>query len=331
MELKTIGLKRSFSDFTFEADINAHEGEFVCLLGPSGCGKTTALQLIAGIIAPDRGEIYLGDRNITELPPWERGIGLVFQDYALFPHMTVYENIAYGLKQQGASAQKIRDRVDELLSLFRLPGYQHRKPHQLSGGEKQRIALARAAAPSPSLLLLDEPLSALDARLRIQLRREIREIQRRIGLTTIYVTHDQEEALSLSDRIIMLRNGRIEQTGTPQELYNSPRNTQVARFIGNANLLPAGEEETDGTFYFFRPEDTTCSTQTADRTDQFSIPLTVRSIEYLGSHYLVEGADNGTSLRAHLGEERLADLPENLTGTSCWFNVPREKMKVLPE
>ncbi|MGC9312551.1 MAG: ABC transporter ATP-binding protein [Sediminispirochaetaceae bacterium] len=331
MELKTEGLKRSFADFTFEADIHAREGEFVCLLGPSGCGKTTALQLIAGILAPDRGEIYLGDRAVTELPPWERGIGLVFQDYALFPHMTVYENIAYGLKQQRVSAEKIRDRVDELLSLVRLPGYQHRKPHQLSGGEKQRVALARAAAPSPSLLLLDEPLSALDARLRIQLRREIREIQRRIGLTTIYVTHDQEEALSLSDRIIMLRNGRIEQTGTPQELYTSPRNSLVAQFIGNANLLPAAVEETEGKYFFFRPEDTTCSMKAADRDELFSVQLTVRSIEYVGSHYVVEGVDNGTTLRAHLGEERLAGIPGKMPGTKCWFNVSREKMKVLPE
>lgn len=331
MELKTAGLKRSFSDFTFEADIHAREGEFVCLLGPSGCGKTTALQLIAGILAPDRGEIYLGDRAITELPPWERGIGLVFQDYALFPHMTVYENIAYGLKQQGVSADNIRDRVYELLSLVRLPGYQHRKPHQLSGGEKQRVALARAAAPSPSLLLLDEPLSALDARLRIQLRREIREIQRRIGLTTIYVTHDQEEALSLSDRIIMLRNGGIEQTGTPQELYNSPRNSLVAQFIGNANLLPSAEEEPEGKYFFFRPEDTACSMQAADRADLYSVQLTVRSIEYVGSHYVVEGVDNGTTLRAHLGEEKLAGIAGKMPGTKCWFNVLREKMKVLPE
>jgi len=331
MQLKTVNLKRSFSNFTFEADIQAKEGEFVCLLGPSGCGKTTALQLIAGILAPDSGEIYLGRRRISDLPPWERRVGLVFQDYALFPHMTVEENIAYGLKQQGQSRDKIRTRVDELLSLVRLSAYHHRKPHELSGGEKQRVALARAIAPSPSLLLLDEPLSALDARLRIQLRREIREIQRRIQLTTIYVTHDQEEALSLSDRIIMLQNGKIEQTGSPQELYNDPRNLEVAQFIGNANLIARKAPGKNGSFYFFRPEDTFLMESPPENTDIFSEHLPVRSVEYIGSHYIVEGRSGETVIRAHLNEEDMEKLSCNIAGKKCWFTVDSKKLKILPK
>lgn len=331
MELKTESLKRSFPDFVFDADVHAEEGELVCLLGPSGCGKTTALQLIAGILAPDRGKIFLGQREITDLPPWERNIGLVFQDYALFPHMTVQENIAYGLRQHRESGQGIRRRVEELLSLVQLPGYRNRKPHELSGGEKQRVALARAIAPSPSLLLLDEPLSALDARLRVQLRREIRQIQQRIGLTTIYVTHDQEEALGMSDRIIMLRDGLIEQTGTPQELYHAPRNSTVAAFIGSSNLLPAGGEEKEHTFYFFRPEETNVSRERPGGNDKIFVQLTVRSVEYAGSHYVVEGSDGETTLRAHLREERTDTPPLHLTGESCWFSIAREKVKILPE
>jgi len=331
MELKTESLKRSFPDFVFDADVHAVEGELVCLLGPSGCGKTTALQLIAGILAPDRGKIFLGQREITDLPPWERNIGLVFQDYALFPHMTVQDNIAYGLRQRRKSGQGIRSRVEELLSLVQLPGYQNRKPHELSGGEKQRVALARAIAPSPSLLLLDEPLSALDARLRVQLRREIRQIQQRIGLTTIYVTHDQEEALGMSDRIIMLRDGLIEQTGSPQELYHSPHNSTVAAFIGSSNLLPAGGVEKKRSFYFFRPEETDVSRERPGGNDDLSVQLTIRSVEYAGSHYVVEGSDGETTLRAHLREgQSEAPLP-HLTGKSCWFSIAREKVKILPE
>jgi ABC-type Fe3+/spermidine/putrescine transport system ATPase subunit len=342
MELTTRNLQRSFADFRFDADIYAAEGELVCLLGPSGCGKTTGLQLIAGILAPDRGNIFLGPKEITALPPWKRNIGLVFQDYALFPHMTVYENIAYGLKQRGASKAEIRSRIAELLELVELPGYEQRRPEQLSGGEKQRVALARAVAPSPALLLLDEPLSALDARLRTQLRREIRNIQKRIGLTTIYVTHDQEEALSLSDRIIVMQNGSIQQSGTPQELYNRPKNEFVARFIGNSNLVPCAEGQCKGNeYYFFRPEHTTVSTKAPAAADCISFYLSLKSLEYVGPFYILEGkhaGDNGNgpySIRAHVSEKKLRGMnigdfsPD--TPPQLWFWVERSKTRVIPK
>jgi len=330
MNLKTVDLRRSFSDFNLLVNFEAKEGELICLLGPSGCGKTTALQLIAGIQTPDSGRIYLGDRDITDLPPWKRNIGLVFQDYALFPHMSVEENIAYGLRQKGTAAETIHSRVKELLSLVRLQGYCRRKPHELSGGEKQRVALARAVAPSPSLLLLDEPLSALDARLRIKLRREIREIQQRIGLTTIYVTHDQEEALSISDRIIMMKDGEIQQIGTPQEMYNHPINSFVAKFIGNANLLPVSKRTEDRKYYFFRPDDTRLSTTPSAAADIFEKQMTIRSVEYAGSHYVVEGSDGESSLRAHLRQEPKTSISfGDAPGSSCWFQVEKTKLKLL--
>ncbi len=349
MELTTQGLKRSFADFTFKADIHAEEGELVCLLGPSGCGKTTGLQLIAGILAPDKGNIFLGKRDITTLPPWKRNIGLVFQDYALFPHMTVYDNIAYGLKQQGTSSRTIKSRVKELLELVELPGYAERRPEELSGGEKQRVALARAVAPSPSLLLLDEPLSALDARLRTQLRREIRNIQKRIGLTTIYVTHDQEEALSLSDKIVVMRDGVIEQRGTPQELYNSPENEFVARFIGNSNLVPCGPDEcSDREYYFFRPEHTCIHTEKPGNTETIGFHLVLKSLEYVGPYYIIEGSsEHGAagqhtsatsedfSIRAHVSEQDLRGL--NLYDFSpedppyLWFCIEKDNTRIIPK
>lgn len=342
MELTTSELERSFADFQFKADIQAAEGELVCLLGPSGCGKTTGLQLIAGILAPDRGSIFLGRKEITALPPWKRNIGLVFQDYALFPHMSVYENIAYGLKQQGALKTEIRNRIDELLELVELPGYQQRRPEQLSGGEKQRVALARAVAPAPALLLLDEPLSALDARLRTQLRREIRNIQKRIGLTTIYVTHDQEEALSLSDRIIVMQNGTIQQSGTPQELYNRPKNEFVARFIGNSNLVPCSAGQCNGNeYYFFRPEHTTVSSFAPESAECISFHLSLKSMEYTGPFYILEGehaaaGENGRySVRAHVSEKDLHGMnirnfsPEH--PPQLWFCVERSKTRVVPK
>ncbi|MFW5715297.1 MAG: ABC transporter ATP-binding protein [bacterium] len=346
MELSTNDLQRSFADFRFKADIHAAEGELVCLLGPSGCGKTTGLQLIAGILAPDQGNIFLGRKDITALPPWKRNIGLVFQDYALFPHMTVYENIAYGLKQKGASKAEIRRRIDDLLELVELPGYAQRRPEQLSGGEKQRVALARAVAPSPALLLLDEPLSALDARLRTQLRREIRNIQKRIGLTTIYVTHDQEEALSLSDRIIVMRNGTIQQSGTPQELYNTPKNEFVARFIGNSNLVPCGEGQCNGNqFYFFRPEHTTISTEAPSAGECISFRLALRSLEYVGPYYILEGVSGNSeraregaqdyTVRAHASESDLHGM--NIRSFSpddppwLWFCIERGQTRVIPK
>lgn len=215
-------------------DLEIRRGEMVCLLGPSGCGKTTLLRILAGLEAPDAGAVFSFDEDITRLPPARRDFGIVFQSYALFPNLTVGKNIAFGLD---GPAERQRARVTELLELVGLSGSQDKYPAQLSGGQQQRVALARALATSPRLLLLDEPLSALDARVRIHLRGEIRALQQRLGVTTVMVTHDQEEALAMADRIVVMNAGRIEQIGSPEQIYESPANAFVAGFVGQANWL----------------------------------------------------------------------------------------------
>lgn len=220
-------------------NLQAERGEFVSFLGPSGCGKTTTLRMIAGFERPTAGSIRVDGRDITEHPPNQRNVGMVFQAYALFPNMTVGNNIAFGLKVRGRPGDAIRRRVDELLELIQLPGLGDRYPYQLSGGQQQRVALARALAVEPQVLLLDEPLSALDAKIRVSLRNQIRSIQRQLGITTVYVTHDQEEALSLSDRVVVMSAGRIEQIGTPFEVYNFPSTSYVASFVGTLNVVDA--------------------------------------------------------------------------------------------
>jgi putative spermidine/putrescine transport system ATP-binding protein len=219
--------------------LDMEKGEFVSFLGPSGCGKTTTLRMIAGFERPTTGTVVLDGTDITDRPPNRRNVGMVFQAYALFPNMTVADNIGFGLKVRGRDRASIAERTAELLELIGLPGKGDRYPWQLSGGQQQRVALARALAFEPQVLLLDEPLSALDAKIRVSLRAEIRAIQRQLGITTVYVTHDQEEALSLSDRIVVMNEGRIEQIGTPFEIYNFPRTPFVARFVGTLNVLSA--------------------------------------------------------------------------------------------
>jgi iron(III) transport system ATP-binding protein len=213
------------------------EGELFTLLGPSGCGKTTLLRLIAGFYAPDEGEVRFDDRRVNEMPPHERGIGMVFQNYALWPHMTVHQNVAYGLKLRRVGGAEIEQRVKGALDKVQLAGLGDRYPGQLSGGQQQRVALARALVLNPKILLLDEPLSNLDAKIRIQVRAEIRKLQKELGITTVYVTHDQEEALTLSDRIAVLNQGKLFQVGAPRELYERPANRFVADFIGINNLV----------------------------------------------------------------------------------------------
>jgi iron(III) transport system ATP-binding protein len=220
-------------------DLDIEPGEFVCLLGPSGCGKTTLLRIVCGIERADSGQILLGGQDIAGLPPAARGFGVVFQSYALFPNLTAAQNIAYGLHPTGALAREMAKRSREMLDLVGLTAHADKYPVQLSGGQQQRIALARALAPNPRLLLLDEPLSALDAQVRASLRSEIRALQKRLGIVTIMVTHDQEEALSMADRVVLMHNGRIEQAGTPDELYRQPRTRFVAGFVGRMNMLPA--------------------------------------------------------------------------------------------
>jgi iron(III) transport system ATP-binding protein len=241
MHLQIEQVRKSFGGVTALDGVSfaVEPREFVCLLGPSGCGKTTLLRLIAGLARPDSGRILLGGCDLTRLPARHRGFGIVFQSYSLFPNMTVARNIGYGLKIRGDSSARIKARVDELLEMIRLPHLADRYPWQLSGGQQQRVALARAVAVDPRLLLLDEPLSALDAKVRSELRQEIRDLQRRLGIPTIMVTHDQEEALTLSDRIVCMQHGRIAQIGTPDELYREPANRFVADFMGVSNLIEA--------------------------------------------------------------------------------------------
>lgn len=221
-----------------DVSLDARENEFVSLLGPSGCGKTTTLRIILGFILPDTGTIHIGGEDMTAVPPMRRGIGMVFQNYALWPHMTVFENIAYGLRVRRVPQSEVRQRVSEMLERVQLLGLEERYPAQLSGGQQQRVALARALVIRPSVLLLDEPLSNLDRKLRDDMRLELKQLHKTFRQTTIYVTHDQEEALSLSDRVVVMNSGRIEQVGTPREIYHSPTAPFVARFIGKASFLP---------------------------------------------------------------------------------------------
>jgi putative spermidine/putrescine transport system ATP-binding protein len=231
--MKTYGAEAVVKDF----NLTVERGELVTFLGPSGCGKTTTLRMIAGFETPTEGTIRIDGRDVTHLSARRRAIGMVFQAYALFPNMTVERNIAFGLRVAGKPAAQIKARVDELLALIKLPELAGRFPHQLSGGQQQRVSLARALAPSPQILLLDEPLSALDARIRAGLREDIRALQQKLDITTIFVTHDQEEALSISDRIVVMNAGAIEQVGTPSEIYNRPRTRFVASFLGTLNTL----------------------------------------------------------------------------------------------
>ena len=234
-------LWKAFGSFIALRDISLDvmDGEFVCFLGPSGCGKTTLLRAIAGLDLQTKGSVTQGGQDVSNLPPSERDFGIVFQSYALFPNLTIEKNIAFGLENAGRSKQEINARVAELLELVGLPDQGSKYPAQLSGGQQQRIALARAIATNPGLLLLDEPLSALDAKVRVHLRHEIKELQRKLGVTTIMVTHDQEEALAMADRIVVMNHGVIEQVGSPTEIYREPANLFVADFIGEMNQIPA--------------------------------------------------------------------------------------------
>ena len=230
---------KRYGDFTAlnGVSLNIKEGEFFTLLGPSGCGKTTLLRMIAGFNSIEAGDFYFGDKRINDVPAHKRDIGMVFQNYAIFPHLTVKENVAYGLKARKVGKKEMEERVAEALKLVQIEHLADRKPNELSGGQQQRVALARAFVIEPSVLLMDEPLSNLDAKLRVQMRTVIKKLQRRLGITTIYVTHDQEEALAISDRIAVMKDGNIMQIGTPNEIYAKPQNPFVAGFIGVSNFL----------------------------------------------------------------------------------------------
>ena len=253
LELKNI--KKSFQegeDVLESICLTAKKGEFVTLLGSSGCGKTTTLRIIAGLEQPDSGHVFLDGKDVTSLEPNQRNVNTVFQNYALFPHMNVADNIGYGLKLKKTSKAEISRRVKEMLELVQLPGFERRKPSELSGGQRQRVAIARALVNNPEVLLLDEPLGALDLQLRRAMQHELKRLQKKLGITFIYITHDQEEAINMSDTIAVMNHGRFEQIGTPDEIYNHPKTSYVATFVGNANILTGvveniGTEETGDT------------------------------------------------------------------------------------
>jgi len=293
-DVRLIGLRKTYGDVVAvdAVDLDIAPGEFFTLLGPSGSGKTTTLRLIAGFERPDGGRVELHGRDVTRVPPYERDVNTVFQDYALFPHMTVAENIAYGLRVKSVPRRERLGRVEEALRIVRLPGLGDRKPVQLSGGQRQRVALARALVNSPRVLLLDEPLGALDLKLRQEMQTELKRIQREvsdIGMTFVYVTHDQEEALTMSDRLAVFNEGRIEQVGAPAEVYERPATEFVAGFIGVSNVI-----ERDGRMFTVRPEKIRMTDGDGAGSGE---PGRIRDVVYVGmfTRYVVE-LDSGGEL-----------------------------------
>lgn len=274
LELKNI--KKSFSkdeSVLKGISLSIAKGEFITLLGSSGCGKTTTLRIIAGLEEPDSGQVFLDEKDVTSLAPEERDVNTVFQNYALFPHMTVADNIGYGLKLKKTPKAEIKKRVSEMLELVQLSGYEKRKPSELSGGQKQRVAIARSLINNPRVLLLDEPLGALDLQLRRTMQLELKRLQKKLGITFVYITHDQEEAINMSDRIAVMNQGKFEQIGTPDEIYNHPETSYVARFVGNANIIHGTAEEMTGSHLMIRVADSRLPVST-DRAIPSGTPVT---------------------------------------------------------
>ncbi|MEV6635887.1 ABC transporter ATP-binding protein [Actinoplanes sp. NPDC051470] len=299
--LRIDGVTRRFGgkDALTDLTLTIQRGEFIALLGPSGCGKSTALNCLAGLLPLTEGSIWQDDQRLDTLPPERRGFGMVFQNYALFPHLTVRRNIAFGLQMRRVPRAEVRRRTDEAISLVRLEEHASKLPGQLSGGQQQRVAIARAVVLEPSLVLMDEPLSNLDAKLRLEMRTEIRRLHQTLGLTTVYVTHDQEEALSLADRLVVLRSGRVDQIGTPAELHDLPANAHVADFMGYRNLLPmkvSAEGTVEGSGLTFRAASSLpvgSSVMVAIRPEDLAVgpggvPVTVEVVEYQGREVAVE-------------------------------------------
>ncbi len=342
-------VSKVFKEFNVQLNLEVKDGELTTLLGPSGCGKTTTLQIISGIIKPDSGSIILNGNEITGADPWKRDIGIVFQDYALFPHLNVAGNISYGLKRKRAGKEKITEAVRNYLKLVHLEGYGDRTIDSLSGGEKQRVALARALAPEPGILLLDEPLSALDASLRKSLRREIRRIQQQLKLTTVYVTHDQEEALTISDSLVIMNQGRVEQHGTPPDIFNKPATKFAAEFLGHSNLIEgevtAVEENSgikarlkdnteinapyfpgfkagDPVWIFFRSGRSELCSHREDTEN--TLPGRLLLKEYYGTHTLFEVDTNGTIIKAESRHPLSPEKKELTPGQEVFVSVRRE-------
>ena len=333
LSLRNISKNFGEGDVLAGISLDVRRGEFVTLLGASGCGKTTTLRIISGLETPDTGEVILNGQDMTQLPPESRPVNTVFQSYALFPHMNVEKNVAYGLRVRGADKKTIDARVTQMLELVQMESYRKRMPAQLSGGQRQRIAIARALAPEPQLLLLDEPLGALDLQLRRQMQVELKRLQKKLGITFIYITHDQEEAVSMSDRIAVMRNGRFEQLGTPEEIYDAPGTRYVAQFIGRSTILTARVESVCGDTAVARnengcfPVDATRASLRAGETielcvrtermrasaspvEGFDLPATVREARYAGGSVLTYAVLSDGSEAVATSEARMADAPE---------------------
>ncbi len=334
-------------------NLEIREGEFLSILGPSGCGKTTTLNLIAGFFPPTSGRIEIAGEDVTEKPAYLRGLGMVFQNYALFPHMTVFDNIAYGLRMRKVPRLEIRGRVREALAMVHLEGYEARRPRQLSGGEQQRIALARALVYHPPVLLLDEPLAALDKKLRDEMRVELKEIQRRVGITTMFVTHDQQEALSLSDRVVVMSRGRVEQVGDPREIYDQPETRFVADFVGAVNVFPGRVASIDGGLrvaldglgeIVVPRSDRAASFAAGDRVDLFVRPESVRlglspgagaaarvqQVTYLGQHTEVRLSAGGSSPSFTLRIEEKSQGPPPSRGAEVYVEIDPRHAQLFP-
>lgn len=305
-------------------------GQLVALLGPSGSGKSTLLRVISGLDTPDSGEVYLTGEEATEVPTQKRNVGFVFQHYALFKHMTVWENIAFGLEVRKVRKEKIKARVDELLSLVQLQGYARRFPSQLSGGQRQRVALARALAPEPKVLLLDEPFGALDSKVRAELREWLRRLHDEMHVTSLFVTHDQEEALEVSDVVVVINKGKVEQIGTPQEVYENPKTPFVTSFLGPVNILPGhlfgkkGEEKT-----YVRPHEMHLTYDVAAGEKKKVLPALIKRLNRVGAHVKIDLVlADGSPLHVHLSRERVKEL-ELVEGQQV-FVSPKE-MKAFTE
>jgi putative spermidine/putrescine transport system ATP-binding protein len=317
--LELVGLRKILGGRVIIDDLNlvVNKGEMVSLLGPSGCGKTTTLRMIAGFLIPESGRVFLAGKDVTEIGPEKRPSAMVFQNYALWPHMTVFKNVAYPLKVRKMSKSEIEKRVHDVLEMVNLMHHKDSRPAQISGGEQQRVALARALVQEPDILLLDEPLSNLDAKLRVKVREDIRELQRRLGITTVIVTHDQDEALSISDRIAVMNEGRIEQFSTPQELYDAPQTEYVANFIGSLNRVTGSFENgaisAGSDVIGIRPEDVFFSKNQIPG----SVAATVTLVVPRGHFYEVYLKRNDAELRAFVSSE----VPK--TGDAGFANITK--------
>ncbi|MCH8339652.1 MAG: ABC transporter ATP-binding protein [Chloroflexi bacterium] len=343
-------LSKQFKEILAVDDVTleVEPGTLVCLLGPSGCGKTTTLRMIAGFEDPTSGKVFIGDEDVTEMPPYARPSAMVFQSYALFPHMSVYENVAYGLKARRTPRSEIRTKVREALDLIELEGQDDKSPSQLSGGQQQRVALARALVIRPKVLLFDEPLSNLDAQLRVRMRGELRDVQRRLGITSVYVTHDQEEAFSIADVVAIMNQGRLTQLGSPLDLYRRPADRFVAEFVGLSNVLPAelvgsNDKGADirvlGQMIHSRqaPANPSASISVVLRPEAIrivsgedsGIPARVRTLAYIGpiARYTVAIDGDGTELIVDLSNPASDEFYEE--GTAVRISLPKEVPALL--